>query len=396
MSALLTSVLSNTPKTAEYISECSKRGIKVLPPDINESGMFYHVVRNEKGSNIRFGLLAIKNVGVNFVNSIITEREKKPFSSLYDFIRRMAVYDSNRKQIESLIKSGAFDSLGVYRSRMLISFEEILEREIGTAKKNLTGQIDMFSAIEDDSERGEFKYPDIPEFAFRDLLTMEKETTGQYFSGHMLDGYSKNREAMSPDEISEITASFADDTEDAEETYKDGQKVTVCGIVSSMTVKTTKKGQTMAFVRLEDRYGEIEVIIFPNRYDKYRYLLYADSAVTVTGTLSKREDEDVRLSADTVTALKSDTEYKPADKTEQTKTDVSRLYIKVPSMDETKYPDIIKIKAALAVYTDEYSKTAVTICSEENKKYYRMSAPVTLTPGLTAFLKALCGDENVK
>ena len=179
MSALLTSVLSNTPKTAEYISECSKRGIRVLPPDINESGMYYHVVRNERGGNIRFGLLAIKNVGVNFVNSIIKEREKKPFSSLYDFIHRMAVYDSNRKQIESLIKSGAFDSLGVYRSRMLISYEEILEREIGAAKKNLTGQIDMFTALEDDSARGEFKYPDIPEFSFRDLLTMEKETTGQ-------------------------------------------------------------------------------------------------------------------------------------------------------------------------------------------------------------------------
>ncbi|MBQ1847446.1 MAG: DNA polymerase III subunit alpha, partial [Clostridia bacterium] len=391
MSALLTSVLSNTPKTAEYISECSKRGVKVLPPDINESGMYYHVVRDENGGNIRFGLLAIKNVGVNFVQSIITEREKKPFSSLYDFIRRMAVYDSNRKQLESLIKSGAFDSLGVYRSRMLLSFEEILEREIGAAKKNLTGQIDMFSAADDDSERGEFSYPDVPEFSLRDLLTMEKETTGQYFSGHLLNGYSKNREAVSPDEISEITASFEDY---GEGDYKEGQKVTVCGIISAMTVKTTKKGQSMAFLRLEDRYGEIEVIIFPNRYEKYRYLLYADAAVTVTGTLSKREDEDVKLSADTVIALKSDGEYKAPEKQEK-KSASGKLYIKVPSVDEEKYPDIAKVKAILSVYYDEFSKTAAIIYSEEDKKYYKTSSPVTVTDGLIAYLKTLCGSENV-
>ncbi len=391
MSALLTSVLSNTPKTAEYISECSKRGVKVLPPDINESGMYYHVVRDENGGNIRFGLLAIKNVGVNFVQSIITEREKKPFSSLYDFIRRMAVYDSNRKQLESLIKSGAFDSLGVYRSRMLLSFEEILEREIGAAKKNLTGQIDMFSAADDDSERGEFSYPDVPEFSLRDLLTMEKETTGQYFSGHLLNGYSKNRKAVSPDEISEITASFEDY---GEGDYKEGQKVTVCGIISAMTVKTTKKGQSMAFLRLEDRYGEIEVIIFPNRYEKYRYLLYADAAVTVTGTLSKREDEDVKLSADTVIALKSDGEYKAPEKQEK-KSASGKLYIKVPSVDEEKYPDIAKVKAILSVYYDEFSKTTAIIYSEEDKKYYKTSSPVTVTEGLIAYLKTLCGSENV-
>ena len=396
MSALLTSVLSNTTKTAEYISECSKRGIKVLPPDINESGMYYHVVRNEKGANIRFGLLAVKNVGINFVNSIITEREKRPFASLYDFIRRMAVYDSNRKQLESLIKCGAFDSLGVFRSRMLLSFEEILERERGAAKKNLTGQIDMFSAGDADMLRGEFEYPDVPEISFRDKLSMEKETTGQYFSGHLLDGYGKHCKALSPDEISEITASFSDGSEDGDGQYADGQKVTVCGIITGVTVKTTKKGQSMAFVRLEDRYGEIEVIVFPNRYDRYRYLLYNDSAVAVTGTLSKRDEEEVKLNADTVTELKSDSEYRQPEKKAEARKDAEKIYIRVPSMDEEKYPDIKKIKAALEVYSDEYSRATAAIYSEEDKKYYKMSAPVTITDGLLAFLRQLCGEENVK
>jgi DNA polymerase-3 subunit alpha len=220
---------------------------------------------------------------------------------------------------------------------------------------------------------------------------MEKETTGQYFSGHLLNGYSKNREAVSPDEISEITASFEDY---GEGDYKEGQKVTVCGIISAMTVKTTKKGQSMAFLRLEDRYGEIEVIIFPNRYEKYRYLLYADAAVTVTGTLSKREDEDVKLSADTVIALKSDGEYKAPEKQEK-KSASGKLYIKVPSVDEEKYPDIAKVKAILSVYYDEFSKTAAIIYSEEDKKYYKTSSPVTVTDGLIAYLKTLCGSENV-
>jgi DNA polymerase-3 subunit alpha len=178
MSALLTSVQDNLTKLAEYIAECSKMGIKVLPPDINASGMYF----TPKDNTIVFGLLALKNVGRQFVNLIINERARKPFLDFEDFLNRMSEYDLNRKMIETLIKSGAFDRLGTFRSKLLASFDNLITILNEKNRNNISGQLDMFSSFIDGGARTEdtraFEYPDIPEYPLKELLILEKESSG--------------------------------------------------------------------------------------------------------------------------------------------------------------------------------------------------------------------------
>lgn len=405
MSALLTSVLSkNLDKTSEYINECTKRGVEVLAPDINESGMYYHVVSRGGKKNIRFGLLAMKNVGVNFVVSILKERENGRFASLQDFIRRMAAYDCNRKQVEALIKSGAFDCFGVYRSKMLAVYGELLEKEQANAKKSLTGQMDMFSMSGGEEIRGQTEYPDIPEFAFQDLLRLEKEATGYYFSGHILDGYKKHCGDINPTGISEILTAFSDESETGG--VSDGKKVSVCGVITHVTVKNTKKGDDMAFAVIEDRFAEMEMILFPKIYEKYARYLRGDSAVCAVGSVSQRDDDGPRLLCDAIFPLVSDADYKSGARSESAGAGAAaertgerrrgRLYVRVPSMDETKYPDIKRAKALVSVYEGDGADGEVLYYSAERNEYYRHPVPVMITPGLTGALRSLCGEDNVR
>ena len=402
MSALMTSVLGMMTKTSEYITECTKRGIDVLPPDVNESEMYFHVVRKNGKVGIRYGLLAIKNVGVNFVADIIKERKIRNFDSLQDFIRRMAVYDSNRKQLESLIKSGAFDSLGVYRSKMLACYEKMLDDELASARSRLSGQLDMFSMEGGEELRGEFAYPDIPEFSFRDLLMLEKDSTGQYFSGHMLDAYKKHASALHPAQISEILLSFSEDSDESDVKYKDKQKVLVCGIITKKTDKTTKNGEMMSFVTVEDRYAEIEALVFPKLYQKIAPLLTFDSAVYMIGELSKRDEESVKLLASEIGALRTDAAFvdipvseektAPAQRPEAKKT----VYVRVPTMSKDEYPDIEKILAVFEIYNDEFSRQRASVYAEDDGKYHAVSKPVTITAGMLETLRSIAGDDNVR
>ena len=401
MSALLTNVLGSVEKTSEYISECAKNGIKVLPPDINESGVNYHVVRKGNEKNIRFGLLAIKNVGGNFVSAVIEERQKGKFTSLSDFIRRMAPYDSNRKQLEAFIKSGAFDCFGVYRSRMLAVYAEIIEKEQARSRKNMTGQMDMFSLSGGEQIRGETDYPDIPEFAFRDILGMEKESTGYYFSGHLLDGYKNHCRALSPADISSVVASFSDEDGEADESEYEGKKITVCGVINRVTVKNTKKGDDMAFVTVEDRYAEIELLVFPKVYEKCAGLLIKDSPVCAVGTVSRRDDEEPKLLCDSVLPLIPDEKYTyqpgPApEKTPAKEKRSDRIFVRVPSCDEEKYPQIKRIKALFAVYEGDGARQSAYLYDSEKGEYYRHPSPVEITDGLRRALCAICGDDNVR
>ena len=406
MSALLTSVLSKSlDKTAEYINECSKHGVKVLPPDINESGIYYHVVRGADGKkNIRFGLLAIKNVGANFVAAVISERENKKFASLSDFIHRMAPYDSNRKQIEALIKSGAFDCFGVYRSRMLLGYGELFDREQAAAKNSVTGQMDMFSLSGGEEIMGEPAYPEIDEYPFRDLLALEKEATGYYFSGHILDGYKKNCAALSPAEIADITASYSDEGEeaDAESSPYDNKKVTVCGMITRIVGKNAKNGGEMAFVTVEDRYGEIEVIVFPKIYNSCKRYLSYDAPVFIVGTVSKRDDDKPKILCDSLLPLTPDEEYTEKQaiiktvEQRNTAEKIRKIYVRVPSFDEGKYPDITRVKAVFGIYEDDFARDKAYLYSAEDGKYYAHDAPVQITDGMKDALIRLCGAENVR
>ena len=310
--ALLTSVLGNMPKIAEYISDCGKLGIGVLPPDINKSEMYFHVSEN----NIRFGLLAIKNVGQQFIARAIAERKRRPFSSFDDFVDRMSDYEMNKRQIESLIKAGAFDRLGLHRSRLLASYEKIVDGATGKKSNNVAGQLDFFSMAQGAVSGLDFDYPDIPELTLSQKLSQEKEATGLYFSGHPLDSYSENISHIDHEDI--VSLSLDDEEARAEKTDK---KITLVGVLENISLKTTQKGDKMAFFTLSDRYGEIECIAFPKTYSQISYLIRDDAALAVTGTISVRDDESAKFIVLTVKRLEKNGEFDASRTANSTRTE---------------------------------------------------------------------------
>ena len=298
-SALLTSVLGNQTKIAEYIAECSARGIRVLPPDINESRMYFSVC----GKDIRFGLLALKNVGRSFLQAILEERRRGAFDSFEDFINRMPSGELNKRMVESLLKAGTFDGLGVFRSRLLRVYETMIDQATEKGRNNLDGQLDMFSMMGAETVAPRCEYPDIPEFGVREKLLMEKEATGMYFSGQMLDEYSKHLEILAPDPIADYVADESGPVDKA--------RVSFAGIVTSVTTKTTKNGDRMAFFTIEDRAAEIECIAFARQYGEYAHLIHTDSGVFVSGTISLREDEPPKLLVNRIEGLVENARFRP-------------------------------------------------------------------------------------
>ena len=306
MAALLTSVLDNTNKVSEYIAECQRLNIQVLPPHVNESDAGFTV----SGGNIRFGLLAGRNIGRNFVASLLEERKHGKFRSYYDFCSRMFGTDLNRRTLESLIKCGALDQLGANRRQMLYSAEELLADLDATRRKNLEGQISLFGALDGGAHPvgDDFPLPNAPEFPLAELLAMEKEMTGMYLSGHPMAAYRAAGEALHAARISDIaacahTGEEAADAETPDAAYRDGDMVTVLAIVNSVRTKITKNNQTMAFVALEDLYGSIEMLVFPRSLDQYSAALQEGQAVAVRARVSLREEEDAKLICERVVAV---------------------------------------------------------------------------------------------
>ena len=388
--ALLTSVLGNMPKIAEYISDCSKLGIGVLPPDINKSEMYFHVSEN----NIRFGLLAIKNVGQNFVANAIRERKRRPFSSFDDFVDRMSDYDMNKRQVESLIKSGAMDRLGKHRSQLLASFEMIIDGAVNKRGNNIAGQLDFFSMAEGLDTGLAFKYPDLPEIPISIKLSQEKESTGLYFSGHPLDSYREHIENISYEQIVSLGA----DEQNGERKF-----INLVGIINSITVKTTRNGEKMAFFELGDRYGEIECIAFARTYSQISYKIREDIAVLVGGYVQAREDEDVKFIVSSVEPLQKNGEYQP------TKTNVKReeprpsaeaqsfgasvkakkLYLRVPNLTSNEF---VKAKNLVEIFEG----TVEVIFYDSSTKEYRPSGlSFDATEYTIKQIKNILGDENV-
>lgn len=379
MAALLTSVLGDFGKTAEYIGECTKAGIAVLPPDINESETAF----SAKGGAIRFGLLALKGVGRLFVDQLIADRRQNGlFKSFEDFVTRMGGYDLNKRQVESLIKSGAFDSLGVYRSRLLASYEKIIENAQSKNRAEIDGQIDIFAMAGSGAAAAapvRFAYPDIPEFSLREKLTLEKECSGMYFSGHVLNDYAKHIESLSAARIADILAS-AD--ADIEPPYRDKQPVTIAGIVTKKTVKTTKNGDSMAFVTVEDRTGEIEVVVFARQYLGSAGVLVTENPVIVHGTVSVRDEEKPKILMNSCERLLTDAEF-AADKPKT-------LYLRVASTDT---PAAVQALAALRRAPGDRS---VVLYDLAKARYVRLAdCRVQISDSLCGTLAALLGKDNV-
>lgn len=383
MASLLTSELGNFTKISWYITHCKRNGIDVLPPDVNESGKYFGVVKKEGKTFIRFGLFAVKNVGGAFVDNIITERSRTPFTGFDDFIRRMAKYDSNKKQIESLIKCGAFDSMGVFRSRLLAVYEEMLDAELDVKRKNISGQVDMFDIADAVSVKTQdYSYPDIPEFSLKDRLNFEKEASGLYFSGHLLDNFSKNIEHIKPDEISDIISSFENDSGK----YTEKQRVALCGIIRRRVNKNTKKGDLMAFVTLEDRFSEIEAVIFPKVLNSSSAFLLPDTAVVIHGEVTF-DEEGAKILASSVLKLRDNAEYKP-----EPKVDKKTMYVKLPDFEGEIYKRAVSL---VSIYEADGAEYEVVIYSEKDKKYSRANIRIIPTKVLVDRLEKLIGQGNV-
>lgn len=303
--ALLTSVLSQTGKLTEYITECTRRGLTILPPDINRSRTFFHV---ENGA-IRFGLAALKNVGVSLIEAVVAERDAHgDFTDFGDFVERMLPAQLNKRQVEYLIKAGAMDCFGVYRSQLLAVYESVLDSHSRVAGRSAAGQIGMFDTVDEKAPevRSVIEYPQIPEYTTREKLSLEKESCGFYLSGHILDDYSKQLATLTIDHIGDIFKAFAD-SDNGDEKYTDKKTVTIAGCVTKRTNKATKNGDPMAFVTLDDGSGEMELVCFPKKLAEWGHLLQYDAVVLVKGNISARDADDIKLLANQVIPLTANT-----------------------------------------------------------------------------------------
>ena len=399
MASLLTSVLDNQNKLAGYISECSRLGIKVLPPHINESYYGFTVA----GNDIRFGLLAIKNLGRQFIDFIIYERKQSGnFKSLNDFCERMYDKTMNSRALESLIKCGAIDNLGANRRQMLAVSKMILDSIQFESRKNVKGQISLFDTDEDAKASGEIAMPDLPEFSVSERLFMENEVAGMYLSGHPLNEYDEYAKIARTDRIGSIISMESDSS------YKDGQTVRVLAIVSKVKTQVTKNNKMMAFVNVEDQYGMAEMLVFPNVFDEYGLYFREGNIIDVVATVNIREDEDPKIICNKVKLVTKDTKPEPLktyadyrNNRELVKAPTANrpvnpqkpktLYIRIDNLESKSFK---KAKRLLEIF--EGRTPVVFYLTDTNKK---LQAPqnlwVDLNSVLVNELKKQLGDDNI-
>ena len=383
MAALLTSVLDNTDKVIEYTGECQRLGIKVLPPSINVSDGGFTV----DGKSIRFGLNATKNVGRNLIAAVVRERKEKPFTSLYDFCRRLHGQELNRRAAVSLVKCGAFDETGVSRKAMLENVDAIFKSVETDVGRNVEGQLDLFSQLSGESAGAageDFHIEDHGEFPLPELLKIEKEVSGLYLSGHPLDGYRQ--------QIQKIGACRIADLMGEEARRYDGKHVNiVCAVIKSKFM-TTRSNTMMAFTNVEDLSGTMEIIVFPKVLADCRSALQDNAVVVINGRVSVKEEENAKLVAEKITPIE---EYSAngaaAPRPAQEKPARKGMYLKVPSRS---CPQFAKVENLLSIFE---GPLPVYIYFEDQKQ-------LTLAPRnlwsmehelLTCELKRILGDGNV-
>ena len=297
MAALMTSVIDFPAKVAEYILTCRQMGISILPPDVNQGESGFSV----DGTNIRYGLSAIKSIGKPVISGLVEERKARgPYKTLQDFIERLPSRDMNKRVIENFIKAGALDGLPGTRKQKMMIYVQILDTINQEKKNTMAGQMTLFDlAPEEEKESFLIKLPNVGEYDKEQLLSFEKEVLGVYISGHPLEKY----EAMWRKNISAVTADFMLDEETGVSRVKDGEKVVVGGMLTAKTIKHTKTGKTMAFVTLEDLVGTVEVVIFPRDYENNRNMLEEDSKVFIQGRVSTEDDRPSKLICEQVQAF---------------------------------------------------------------------------------------------
>lgn len=286
MASMLTAVMGNQRKVAEYVDECRRMNITVLPPDVNESGiLFTPVLSSERfpSGAIRFGLAAIKNVGTHAMESIIRERKEQPYADLMDLCRKVDLRVCNKRVLESLIQGGAFDSLTGHRAQLIAMLDETVEAAAKWKKEKEDFQIHLFGFSEE--VNWSVEYPEVRPYAHQELLEMERELLGLYLSGHPLDSFEPLLKELGIGSLHHL-ADLAEDSE-----------VSAAGMIASVKTIITRKGQAMAFIELEDRVMRTEVVAFPETWRRYGTLLQKGNLVALTARL-QHQDEDFKLIAD--------------------------------------------------------------------------------------------------
>ena len=371
MAALMTSVIDNTSKVAGYIYACKQMNIGILPPDANESQMEFTV----ENGKIRFAMAAIKSLGRPTIQAILKERgENGSFISMQDFVTRMS-HALNRRAIENFVKAGAFDTFGHTRKSMMIVSESMLDSAIKHNKDSMTGQMSLFDfAAEEDKKAFEIRIPDVAEYTKEELLGYEKEILGVYVSGHPLDEYT----GMVNKYITNVSSDFEVDDELGETKARDGAIATIGGLITEKTIKTTKKGQLMAFLTVEDVVGTVEVVVFPNSFTANRVVIDHAEKVFVTGKVQANVDENAKLICDKVVDFASIPR---------------KLWIRFASLSdyEDKKDELYGI-----LYNSDGKDTVVIYCTKENK---RLTLPASRTirvdSELIQKLQSMYGEKNV-
>lgn len=396
LAALLTSVLDVPGKISEYIAEAKEMGIRVLPPDVNSSEDGFSV----SGEDIRFGLAAIKNVGRAFMRQLVEERQANgPYVSLMDFCERLYDKELNRRALESMIQAGAFDSMGFHRSQMLAVYERVVDAVANERRKNVEGQLDLFGMGVENVQDEEIAMPNLPEMGKKELLALEKQTTGLYLSGHPMDAYESLAKRANAAKIRAIADDLVPDTEQPK--YKDGMYVNLACVVSAVKLKSTKSGSMMAYATVEDMTGMMELVVFPNALQQFGMYLKEDEAVLINGRIDTREDEAPKLivqsaaplSEESVSALESkELAKKPTLTGQQALAKAGqRLYLRLPELSGEQFE---QVKRFLAKQPGEIP---VVLCLTSGGKPRLAPRSLWCAGNLQLMqnLRFLLGNENV-
>jgi DNA polymerase-3 subunit alpha len=372
MAALMTSVIDNSGKVAEYIMICRSMGIEVLSPDINQGESFFTV----KGDSIVFALNALKSVGGTVIDNIVNERNiRGPFTTIKDFIERTNQLDVNKRAIENFIKAGAFDCFEANRRQLMMVYASIVDSINQEKKKSMAGQMSLFDiADEEAKEDFEIKLPNVAEYKKSELLAFEKEVIGVYVSGHPLEEFMPKWKKH----ITNNTGDFVAEEEDSELKVNDGDRVCVGGMINSISIKSTKTGKMMAFFRLEDMFGNVEVIVFPKDYEKYRSAILDDAKVFVRGRVNVTDNDGAKVICESITAF----ENMPSD-----------LWIRFADMEQ--YNEMSEKIDKILRESDGRDNVILYLTKEKQKKHLPASRSVYANEELLSALRALLGEENV-
>lgn len=396
MAALLTSVLDSSDKISEYIQAAREMGISVLPPDVNESYDSFSV----SGRDIRFGLAAVKGVGRSFMKQLVEDREAGGlFTSFQDFCERMYDRELNRRALESLIKAGAFDSMGYRRSQLIKIVNAVVDAIAQSRRKNIEGQMDLFGMGNDAVQDTQIALPDIPEVSKRELLSMEKDTTGLYLSGHPMDEYRELAQKASAASIRRIIDDLSG--ENASPTYKDGMTVRLACVITAVRLKSTKNGSMMAYVTVEDESASIELVVFPRSLQQCGAYLTEDSAVLLTGRIDAREDEAPKVLLNEAQPLteaavgsmlaKENPGQSVYSDQQAAKLAPQKLYLRITSMKSDEWPHI------KAVLLSQPGDTPVYLYPMDTKKKTLAKRAYWCQPDVPLLekLRFLLGEEDV-